>query len=56
MDNIIILLLIVAIIGLAVWYVVKAKKRGISCIGCPNAKKCAAQRDTTVCGKSKSSK
>ena len=37
-DNIIAIVIIVAVIGLAVAYIFKAKKRGQKCIGCPYAK------------------
>ena len=41
MINIIIILVIVAIVGAAIAYIVKEKKRGVKCIGCPYAKQCA---------------
>lgn len=40
MDNIIIVVAIVAIVGLASFYVYKSKKRGKKCIGCPYADAC----------------
>lgn len=40
MDNLILLLVIAAIIGLAVAYIVREKKRGVRCIGCPAAGSC----------------
>lgn len=36
MDNVIVILVIVAIIGAAVTYIVKEKKRGVRCVGCPD--------------------
>lgn len=44
MVDLIILLIILIIVGGAVAYVYMAKKRGQTCIGCPHAKKCAAQK------------
>jgi hypothetical protein len=41
MDFILIGILLV-VVGLAVFYVVRAKKKGVKCIGCPNAGKCAS--------------
>ena len=41
MDNILIIAVILAIVGCAVVYVVKEKKKGVKCIGCPNAKACS---------------
>ena len=36
MENLIIIAVVLLIIGLAVAYIWKAKKRGTKCIGCPN--------------------
>lgn len=43
MDNIIVIGLIIIILGAAIGYIVKAKKRGVKCIGCPNGSKCASE-------------
>ncbi len=40
LENIIVILVIGAILGLAVWYVIRAKKKGVKCIGCPSGTKC----------------
>ncbi len=40
MENVIIILIILAVIGLAAAYIIKSKKRGDKCIGCPYAKNC----------------
>ena len=40
MDNLIIVLILAIIIGLAVTYIIKAKKRGSKCIGCPYGDAC----------------
>ena len=40
METIIIAVILAAIIGLAVFYVYKAKKSGKKCIGCPDSGKC----------------
>ena len=37
MDNIILIAVLLAIIGLAAWYVIKAKRSGKKCIGCPDS-------------------
>ena len=39
-SNIIVILLIAAIILLAVLYIVRAKRSGKKCIGCPDSKQC----------------
>ncbi|MBQ9946626.1 MAG: FeoB-associated Cys-rich membrane protein [Clostridia bacterium] len=40
MENIIIALIILLIVGLAGVYIYKAKKSGRKCIGCPDSKTC----------------
>lgn len=34
MEDFIIIAVLVLIVGLAAWYVIRAKKRGVKCIGC----------------------
>ncbi len=41
MENYILIAILVLIIGSAIFYIAKAKKRGEKCIGCPYAKECA---------------
>ncbi len=41
MENFIIVAIIAVIIGVALAYVIKAKKRGVKCIGCPDGAKCS---------------
>lgn len=43
MDNIIIVVAIVLVVGLASFYVYKSKKRGRKCIGCPYADSCSTK-------------
>ncbi len=43
MDNVIIFLLVLAVVGLAVWYIVNSKKKGQKCIGCPYSKECSSK-------------
>ena len=43
MTNIIVIAIVAIIIGAAVWYIVKEKKQGSKCIGCPNSKVCSAK-------------
>ena len=46
MTDIIILATVAVILALAVGYIVKAKKKGTKCIGCPsggNCKECSGQ-------------
>ncbi len=43
MENIIIGAILVTIIGAIVFYLVRAKRRGQKCIGCPYAKQCGGK-------------
>ena len=47
MDDYIIIGVIVVIIGLASWYLIRQKKKGKKCVGCPYACNC----DKGSCGK-----
>lgn len=40
MINTIILLIIISIAAAIIFYLIRAKKRGETCIGCPYAKQC----------------
>ena len=42
-ENVIIVLILLAIAGGIIWYLIRAKKRGEHCIGCPYSKKCAGK-------------
>lgn len=37
----IIIAVVVAVIGLVIFYLYKAKKKGVKCIGCPDGAKCS---------------
>ena len=39
--DLIIIAVIAAILGCVIWYLHKAKKKGVRCIGCPDSGKCA---------------
>ncbi|MBR6523040.1 MAG: FeoB-associated Cys-rich membrane protein [Clostridia bacterium] len=41
MKNIIVIAIIIVILGLAIGYIIKAKKSGARCIGCPSGGKCS---------------
>jgi LPXTG-motif cell wall-anchored protein len=40
MTDVIVLAVILAIIGGAIWYIRSKKKKGAVCIGCPHAHQC----------------
>lgn len=42
--------IIALIIGAAVAYIIKAKKSGKRCIGCPDGASCARKCDGSTCG------
>ena len=43
MKDIVIILVLALILGSAISYIVKAKKKGVKCIGCPHSKECGAK-------------
>jgi len=43
MSDIIIALIILVIVGAAIAYIVKEKKRGVKCIGCPHGATCGSK-------------
>lgn len=50
MDNIIIIAVILIIIGVAAWYIIKSKKSGKKCIGCPDSGCCSKKNNGCNCG------
>ena len=49
-ENYILIAVIGLIVGGAVGYIVKAKKRGQRCIGCPYSSSCPSGKDGCGCG------
>ncbi|MBQ5328686.1 MAG: FeoB-associated Cys-rich membrane protein [Oscillospiraceae bacterium] len=49
MENIIIIVILAVIVGLAGWYIYKAKKSGKKCIGCPEGCSCSAKNTGCAC-------
>lgn len=45
MENFIIIAVLVLILGVALSYVIKAKKSGKKCIGCPDSATCGSKSD-----------
>ncbi len=43
MENVIVILILAAIAGAAVLYIVRAKRRGEKCIGCSCSRQCGGQ-------------
>ena len=46
MVNLILILLLAAIVGGAAAYIIREKKRGAKCVGCPHAKACSGKCGT----------
>ena len=49
MENIIVIVILIAIVGGIVFYLYRAKKSGQKCIGCPYAKECAKKKAGKGC-------
>lgn len=47
MINVIITLIIIGIVGAASTYIVRSKKRGVKCIGCPLSGQCCSAEKAT---------
>ncbi len=41
--NVVVVLLLLAIAAGIIWYLIRAEKRGETCIGCPYAKQCGSK-------------
>ena len=44
----VVLAVVAAILGLAAWYIVRSKKKGTKCVGCPNGC-CSTQNSCPGC-------
>ena len=49
LDNIIAAVVVLAILGGAITYIVKAKKKGVKCIGCPSGANCSGSCGSCAC-------
>ena len=54
-QDFIIIGIIAVIVGLALAYIIKAKKSGKKCIGCPDSGSCSGACSSCSCGCSKDS-
>ena len=43
MTNFIVIAVVVLIVGLALGYIIREKKQGAKCIGCPHSKACGSK-------------
>lgn len=49
MTNFIVAIVLLIVIGAAIAYIVKEKKKGTVCIGCPHAGSCASKTSQCNC-------
>ncbi len=49
-SDIIVVVVIALIIGAAAFYIIRERKKGRKCIGCPNSKTCSSAKDGSCCG------
>ncbi|MBQ8807822.1 MAG: FeoB-associated Cys-rich membrane protein [Clostridia bacterium] len=49
MKDIIVALVIIIILACSIGYVIKAKKNGVKCIGCPSGKNCTNKGNVANC-------
>lgn len=45
MENLIVIAIIVLVLGASIAYIVKEKKKGVRCIGCPAAGSCQSHQN-----------
>lgn len=50
MTDIIIIVVLAVILGVALLYMKKEKENGVTCIGCPDSEVCAKRRNGESCG------
>ncbi len=48
-PDLIVIAVIAGIVGCAVFYIIRQKKKGVKCIGCPHAKTCNGCCNHSVC-------
>ena len=50
MEDFLVLAVLTVVLVSAIIYVARAKKKGIKCVGCPNAKTCGKNTEKSSCG------
>lgn len=51
MEDLIVIIILAFIVGFIVLYLVRERKRGNKCVGCPYAKKCSKKNNKSKCAK-----
>ena len=46
MIDFIVIVIIIGVLGLSIRYIIREKKKGVKCIGCPFAESCSKRRKT----------
>ncbi len=49
MNNLIAIGIIIIVLGNAIWYLIRKRKQGIKCIGCPSCGNCSNCNETHSC-------
>ena len=49
MKDLIVIAIITVVLGMAIRYIIKEKKKGVKCIGCPSSSKCSSKDDNCTC-------
>ena len=49
MKDIIIIAVLIIVLATSIGYIVKAKKSGVKCIGCPSSKECGSKSNNSSC-------
>lgn len=49
MANLFTVLILAAVLGAAIWYLVRSKKNGAACVGCPHSKTCSSHKTEGGC-------
>lgn len=51
MKDIVVAVILIIVLGLSISYIVRAKRRGVKCIGCPSGKSCGGSGTSSCsCG------
>ena len=48
--DLIVIAVILAVIGFSLWYICRSRKKGLQCVGCPDAKNCGSKGRCSSCG------
>lgn len=50
MKDVVIIAVLIIVLAMSIGYIVKAKKSGARCIGCPASKECGSKSTASSCG------